>query len=54
MTVKVQTCIACGGQLPPELYLYCTPACSLASRQRKWRELRPGQALPPALYPAVE
>ena len=47
--VRATTCIACGGQLPPGLFLYCSPECSLASRQMVWKRLYPDRELPEAL-----
>jgi len=47
--MKVSTCIACGGQLPPERYFYCTDECSLASRQMVWSNRHPDRPLPEAL-----
>jgi hypothetical protein len=48
--MRATTCIACGVDLPVGLYLYCSPACSKASRRKKWAEFRPNQA--PAGEPA--
>jgi hypothetical protein len=47
--MKRHTCIYCGGDLPKHLYLYCSSACSLASRRLKWTQLRPGEPFPEAL-----
>ena len=50
--MKPTTCIACGGKLPDDRWLYCTDECSRASRARKWAELHPHDPLPEALRPS--